>query len=163
MKFSAPLIAVKNMDIAKDFYQRVLDQKIIVDFGKNVTMSSEVGSPVTFALQEGFAEMVDIQPNTMAQKENNFELYFETKEFDKQVARLEQEASIQYVHKTKEQVWGQRTIRFYDPDGHMIELGEDMEVVVKRYISHGMSDEEVSKKTMFPIPFVQKCRAEMNQ
>ncbi len=42
--------------------------------------------------------------------------------------------------------WGQRVIRFYDPDGHIIEVGEDMKMVINRFLDSGMTMEEVSKK-----------------
>ena len=35
---------------------------------------------------------------------------------------------INYVHKLKEYPWGQKAIRIYDPDGHMIEIGETASV-----------------------------------
>ena len=36
---------------------------------------------------------------------------------------------IEYVHPVKEHGWGQRVVRFYDPDKHIIEVGENMKVV----------------------------------
>ena len=42
--------------------------------------------------------------------------------------------------------WGQRSIRFYDLDGHIIEVGENMKMVVKRFLDSGMSMEETSKR-----------------
>lgn len=53
--------------------------------------------------------------------------------------------------------WGQRVIRFYDPDMHIIEVGEPMENVVKRFIDQGLSVEETSKRTQHPIEFVKNC------
>ena len=41
---------------------------------------------------------------------------------------------------------GQRVIRFYDLDGHIIEVGEDMKMVIKRFFATGMTMEEVSVK-----------------
>ena len=35
-------------------------------------------------------------------------------------------------------------IRFYDPDGHIIEVGENMAMVVRRFLAAGMTMEEVS-------------------
>ena len=32
---------------------------------------------------------------------------------------------INYVHPVKEHSWGQRVVRFYDPDCHIIEVGEN--------------------------------------
>ena len=37
-------------------------------------------------------------------------------------------------------------IRFYDPDGHIIEVGEDMKMVIKRFLASGMTMEEISVK-----------------
>ena len=59
--------------------------------------------------------------------------------------KLEKFPNIIYLGEVKEQSWGQRTIRFYDLDGHLIEVGEDIKMVAKRFLSSGMSIEETSK------------------
>jgi len=46
--------------------------------------------------------------------------------------------------------WGQRVIRIYDPDGHIIEVGESLDYVAKRYLKSGMSVEETALKTQLP-------------
>lgn len=45
-----------------------------------------------------------------------------------------------------EHSWGQRVIRFFDLDHHIIEVGEDMKMVVNRFLASGMTMEEVSAK-----------------
>ncbi|MEW9121058.1 MAG: hypothetical protein AB2421_00005 [Thermotaleaceae bacterium] len=52
---------------------------------------------------------------------------------------------------------GQRVIRFYDPDMHIIEVGESMETVVKGFIKQGLSIEETAERTQHPIEFVKRC------
>ena len=42
--------------------------------------------------------------------------------------------------------WGQRVIRFYVLDGHIIEVGEDMKMVIKRFLASSMTMEEVFVK-----------------
>lgn len=42
--------------------------------------------------------------------------------------------------------WGQRVIRFYDLDGYIIEVGEDMKTVINRFLDSGMTIEEVYVK-----------------
>jgi hypothetical protein len=64
---------------------------------------------------------------------------------------------IEYLHDIKEYNWGQRVIRFYDPDDHVIEVGESMTVVCRRFISQGMTIEETAQRTMFPVEFVKAC------
>ncbi len=75
------------------------------------------------------------------------ELYFEEDNFDDFLAKLEGRDDINYIGDgVKEAGWGQRSIRFYDLDGHIIEVGENMKMVVKRFLDSGMSMEETSKR-----------------
>ena len=53
---------------------------------------------------------------------------------------------MEYLGEVIEHSWGQRVIRFYDPDGHIIEVGEDMKMVIKRFFASGMTMEEISVK-----------------
>jgi hypothetical protein len=42
--------------------------------------------------------------------------------------------------------WGQRVIRFYDLDWHIIEVGEEMDFVVRRFLAQGLSVAETAKR-----------------
>ena len=151
MKFSCSVIAVKNIEISKKFYETVLNQKIISDFGINVTFEGD------FALQQGYSEMIGIPENEVKQKSNNFEMYFEEEKFDDFLKKLKTMKEIKYVHDVKKYDWGQRVIRFYDPDEHIIEVGETMENVARRFFEDGLSIEEISEKTMLSIEFLKNC------
>ena len=61
----------------------------------------------------------------MTLKSNSGELYFETEDMDAFYKHLES-FDILYVHKLHEHPWGQRVVRFYDPDGHIIEAAEKL-------------------------------------
>jgi len=56
--------------------------------------------------------------------------------------------NIDFVHEIKEQPWGQRCFRIYDPHKHIIEFGEPIPVVIKRFSIQGLSGEEIVKKTL---------------
>ncbi len=71
-------------------------------------------------------------------------------------AELKRIPGLQWVHEIREYPWGQRDIRVYDPDKHIVEIAEDMGVVIKRFIRQGMSVEEVSERTMFPLEVVKQ-------
>ncbi|MBR1740836.1 MAG: glyoxalase, partial [Lachnospiraceae bacterium] len=60
--------------------------------------------------------------------ENNAcELYFEEEEIEEFVQKLEKlYPDIKYVNKLMTHSWGQKVIRFYDPDGNLIEVGTPM-------------------------------------
>ena len=53
---------------------------------------------------------------------------------------------------------GQRVIRFYDLDGHIIEVGEDMKIVIKRFLASGMTMEEVFAKMDISITDLAKLQ-----
>jgi hypothetical protein len=63
---------------------------------------------------------------------------------------------LNYLHKETEELWGQQTIRFYDPENNLVEIGETIPCFVKRFKSQGMSIEEVSKRTSVPIEIVEQ-------
>jgi hypothetical protein len=66
------------------------------------------------------------------------------------------------VHEIREYPWGQRDIRIYDPDKHIVEIAEDIGVVIKRFIRQGMSVEEVAECTMFPLEVVKQYAVTFN-
>lgn len=132
MKFVLPLIVVKDMEISKSFYKNVLHQKVSLDFGGNVTMEG-------LALQVDYPDLVGISDLQIRYKPNDHELYFEEEDFDGFLSPLVQFEDIVYLHKEKEYPWGQRVVRFFDPDGHIIEVGESMESIFKRLQGEGMN------------------------
>lgn len=148
MKFVTPLLAVKDMEASKAFYKAVLSQNVTLDLGMNVALEG-------LALQVDYAGLVGVDMQ-IKEKPNDHELYFEEEDFDGFIARLTQFPEIEYLHKAKEYTWGQRVVRFYDPDGHIIEVGESMESVFKRFKSEGMTAEQVAERTMHPLDFVRK-------
>lgn len=152
MKFKASLIAVTDMTRSRKFYEEILKQKVILDFGSNITFSGD------FSLQtkSTWAAFINKNEKEIASKPDNFELYFEEEQFDDFIELL-RAVDIQYVHDVLEFPWGQRVIRFYDPDMHIIEVGESMETVIKRFIGQGLSVEEIVNRTQHPIEFVRKC------
>lgn len=150
MKFICPLIVVNNMEVSRNFYEKVLGQKVQYDFGENVSFESGFA----IHLKSHFSNLINIDKNDIIQKSNNSELYFEEEDLDSFLQKLKTIDSIEYVHELREQPWGQRVIRFYDPDMHIIEVGEPMESVVKRLLKEGFSVEETSKRTLMPEEFV---------
>ena len=56
--------------------------------------------------------------------------------------------------------WGQRVVRFYDPDGHLIEVGEQMKRVVGRFLSAGMSMEQAAERMDVSMGDLKKLLAE---
>lgn len=140
MRLQGVCIAVKDITLSKKFYQDLFGLEIFQDYGINISF---VGG---LFLQQEFDWLLNIPKESVLQKSHNMELYFEEDKFDDFLAKLEQRNDIRYIgNGVKTAGWGQRSIRFYDPDYHIIEVGEDMKMVVKRFLDSGMSMEETSK------------------
>ena len=55
---------------------------------------------------------------------NSCELYFEEQDMEAFIEHLEKVyPSVQYVNPLMTHAWGQKVVRFYDPDGNLIEVG----------------------------------------
>ncbi len=154
MKFMGPLIVVKDIGISVRFYQELFDLTVEYDFGENVSFA---GGPALQSLAS-FAQMTGVSEETIFCRPHNMELYFEEEEFDAFVSRLKAMPDIRYVHDVVEHPWGQRVVRIYDPNLHMIEIGESMEVVIRRCLAGGMSVEETAAKTQHPPEMVERIK-----
>jgi catechol 2,3-dioxygenase-like lactoylglutathione lyase family enzyme len=154
MKFHSPMIIVADIDKSKQFYTDVLHETISLDLG-------------TYVVMGGFSMMArgtwgEQTNDSLVPKENPahcFELYFEESNLDDFITELQTKAEVRSFQPLTEAPWGQRTIRFLDPDNHVIEVSEPMEEVVLRLLATGMSEQEVCEKSMMPVEFVKKCIA----
>ena len=153
MKYTGTLIAVTDMEKSKTFYDDVLGLKVAADFGANVTLEGGV----VLQTMETWKEL--IQSDEIALNNHAGELYFEETEMDAFLSHL-QNCGVSYVHPPLEHRWGQRVVRFYDPDHHIIEVGEDITMVIKRFAAQNMTAAQIAKRMDVPEDFVQKCLAE---
>ncbi len=153
MKFSAPLLVVKDLERSRAFYREVLGLRVISDFGANITFTGGV----SLQTRESWEIFIQKSENEIVFGGNDAELYFDEDDLDSFLAHLKTFEGIEYVHTAKEHAWGQRAVRFYDPDRHIIEVGENMKVVCRRFLDGGMSVEQVRERTMMPARFVQSC------
>ena len=143
MKFMNPLLAVSDMERSVSFYKTVLGLDKIADFGANVTLTDGVA----LQTQETWAQFIETDALTWNGKVS--ELYFEEDDFDTFAERLRGQ-DIRYVHPVKEHAWGQRVVRFYDPDGHIIEVGENIQSVCRRFADSGMTPEQIAVRMDVP-------------
>ena len=152
MKYQSTLLAVTNMERSKAFYCDLLGREVVADFDANVTLSGGI----TLQTMDTWKEFLNTQK--VALPNNAGELYFVTEDMDAFLPHLDR-WQVQYVHRLKEHSWGQRVVRFYDPDGHIIEVGEGLEQVAKRFLSQGMTLEQVAQRMDVPMSFLQTLDA----
>lgn len=140
MKFTSTVISVSDVNVSRKFYQDLFGLELYQDYGINISFTCGL------SLQQEFDWLVSIPKETVLKRSHNMELAFETRDFDGFLEKLEQYPGIERLGEVIEHSWGQRVVRFYDPDGHIIEVGEDMKMVVERFLSAGMTMEEVSAR-----------------
>ena len=153
MRFICPLIVVRDVESSRAFYEEVLGQRVLHDLGENVVFEGG------FAIHQRshFSNLIGVAESDIVPRSNNAELYFEEDDLDAFLERLNGMDSVKYVHGVVEQPWGQRAVRLYDPDMHIIEVGEPMESVVRRFLARGFSVEETARRTSMPEEFVRQC------
>lgn len=144
MRLKNILVVVTDIELSKAFYCDLFGLTVVTDFGGNVILTEGL------VLQERviWEKFTD---KKVVPYGNDAELYFEENDMDSFIEKLNQYPyEIVYVNPLMEHDWGQRVIRIYDPDGHIIEVGESLEYVAKRYLKSGMGVEETALKTQLP-------------
>lgn len=151
MKFKGTLLVVNDIKQSLQFYRQILDLHVVMDFGANVTLTHGI----YLQTYETWKDMVSKNDNMIHLQNYATELCFEIPDIDDFVLRL-RHYNVPLVHPLKDQAWGQRVVRFYDPNGHIIEVSESMKKVIKRFLSQGLSHEEIAKKMNVPLDYIQR-------
>ena len=135
MRLKNVLIAVNDIDRAIKFYNEIFGLNVILDQDGNVIMSEGL------VLQDAkiWQRFLDKE---LIPKNNMTELYFEESDIEGFVKKLEEsDFEIEYVNELMTHSWermkssglrscvdrsgsgDQKVVRFYDPDGNLIEVG----------------------------------------
>lgn len=117
MKLKNVLIVVKDMEKSIAFYRELFGLEVILDNDGNVIMTEGLVLQ-DIKYWEKFLNRKCISRNNMS------ELYFEEKDIEAFGEKLKNYPEpVEYVNHLMTHSWGQQVIRFYDPDGNLIEVG----------------------------------------
>ncbi|MGI6110200.1 MAG: VOC family protein [Eubacteriaceae bacterium] len=120
MKLKNVLIVVRDIERAKQFYHDLFGLEMVLDNDGNMILTEGL------VLQDEKIWKDFLGSDTIPQN-NTSELYFEELDIEAFVERLEKYyPSVQYVNRLMTHSWGQKVVRFYDPDGNLIEVGTPM-------------------------------------
>ena len=120
MKLKNVLIVVKDIERARQFYQDLFGLSVVLDNDGNMILTEGL------VLQD---EKIwkEFLGREILRENNSCELYFEEADIEGFVARLERiYPEVRYVNRLMTHSWGQKIVRFYDPDGNLIEVGTPM-------------------------------------
>lgn len=120
MKLKNILIVVEDIEKSRKFYHDLFGLDMILDNDGNMILTEGL------VLQEKKI-WCDFLGKDIIFENNSSELYFEEENIDGFIEKLERlYPSVQYVNRLMTHSWGQKVIRFYDPDGNLIEVGTPM-------------------------------------
>lgn len=120
MKLKNILIVVKDIEKSKQFYHDLFGLEMILNNEGNMILTEGL------VLQEEkiWREFLERE---IVQKNHACELYFEERNIEAFVEKLERiYPEVEYVNRLMTHSWGQKVVRFYDPDGNLIEVGTPM-------------------------------------
>lgn len=150
MRLKNTLIVVEDIERSKAFYRELFGLSVVTDFGENVILTEGLVLQER-ATWERFTGKKTVYDGCDA------ELYFEENDMDGFLARLQkQNPPVSYVNESMEHDWGQRVVRLYDPDRHVIEVGESMNFVARRCLDMGMTAEQTAEKTQLPLAQIRE-------
>jgi len=143
---------VADMQASRAFYEELLGQEVLADFGANVPFKSgfslwEAGHALDVIYKDGRRP-----PAPLGQ--NNVEFYFESPDLDAAWARVSA-GRVDVIHPIETAPWGQRAFRVHDPDGHIVEVGEPLPVLIRRLHGQGMTTAQISERTSVPVEMVK--------
>ena len=122
MKLRNILIAVKNIEKSRQFYHDLFGLELILDNDGNMILTEGLVLQDEKIWREFLGR--DVIPEN-----NSCELYFEESDLEGFVEKLERlYPEVRYVNRLMVHSWGQKVVRFYDPDGNLIEVGTPMQV-----------------------------------
>ena len=150
MKYTCALLSVADINAARRFYEELFGLQLDLDYGKNIVFTCGL------ALQQDFDRLVGLPREAVEPKASNAEIVFEEEHFDDFLEKLKSFPHIAYLGGVVEHSWGQRVIRFYDPDGHMIEVGEAMKAVIERFLDSGMTLEATAGRIDASVDALKK-------
>ena len=117
MKLKNILIVVKGIDRSRQYYHDLFGLDLIVDNDGNMILTEGL------VLQDEKIWRQFLGRDIIPQN-NACERYFEEADIEGFVEKLERYyPEVQYVNRLMTHSWGQKVVRFYDPDGNLIEVG----------------------------------------
>ena len=117
MKLKNVLIVVKDIEKSRKYYHELFGLELVVDNDGNMILTDGL----VLQAESYWKQFLNTD---VAWKNNSSELYFEEKDLEGFVAKLEKlYPETEFVNRLMEHSWGQKVIRFYDLDGNLIEVG----------------------------------------
>lgn len=117
MKLKNILIVVSDIEKSKQFYRNLFGLETVLDNDGNMILTEGL------VLQD---EKIwkEVLGKNVIRNSNSCELYFEEQNMEAFIDKLETlYPSVRYANRLTTHSRGRQVVRFYDPDGNLIEVG----------------------------------------
>jgi catechol 2,3-dioxygenase-like lactoylglutathione lyase family enzyme len=155
IKWMGTLLVVSDLEKSKAFYQDIMEQELEMDTPQMVSFGVYPSAQLSLISADYYEQVsedrwADVKMKTAA-KTNNFQLYFEVNDLECYTAKIKATQGIELIYDigdnfAGEHSFGQRGIRFYDFDGHLVEVAESLPFLAKRLVKQGLTLEEIAKQ-----------------
>lgn len=155
LQYHSTVLFCSDIEKQREFYEKFLGQKIAQDLGACLVFENGF---TLWKLDKNYPISKELGYTYEPIGNRNLELCFETENFGDAVEMVLVN-DLRMLHNVAEEEWGQYTIRFYDPEGNLLEIGETLKCMVSRMQSGGMSIEEIEKKSGLEKRFIETLLA----
>lgn len=119
IRLHTTIIFTSDIAASKAFYNGLLGIGIVQDSDSFVLLEGSLG----LHKADVFYEYLEKPYNGGTMGRDNLDLYFTTDELEAAERKLKA-AGIKFIHGIREFPWGETLFRVYDPDGHIVEIGD---------------------------------------
>ncbi|MBN1774982.1 MAG: VOC family protein [Clostridiales bacterium] len=118
-QFRNSIALVQDVEISKAFYRDVIGINIVQDSGSFVLFEGN------FAIHDAALFYGYIEKRYEGEKmgQDNLDLYMTTDDLVAMQEKLKL-AGVKFIHGIRQFPWGESVFRIYDPDSHIIEIGD---------------------------------------
>ena len=117
MIYKGTLIVVKDCAAALEFYHDLFGLQLLQDNDGNMALTGGL-----YLQEEKYWK--SFINKSITPRSNSTELYFQEADIEAFVWKLQKlYPETEFVNRLMTHSWGQRVVRFYDPDGNLIEVG----------------------------------------
>lgn len=121
--FYNTIVFVKDIVLSRTFYEQVIGLKLEQDLNTIVFFENHfVIHNANALLETVYGKKPSANP---LRGHDNLLVYFETDDLEESF-RTVQAAGVEIIHPIEMQAWDQCVFRCYDPDRHILEIGEAM-------------------------------------
>ena len=121
--FYNTIVFVQNIKVSKHFYEKIIGLKVEQEYETIVFFENH------FVIHDAAAIFSTVYGQKLLtnkkQGQNNLLIYFETDNIHASYQDMVNN-EVQIIHPVVKQEWRQLVFRFYDPDHHIVEIGEAM-------------------------------------